>query len=71
MKKHIEESRETLRVIRYPELFRKIGLSRSQVWRLEKQGDFPRSIQLGKNSKGWIEADVDTWLTERRAARHG
>ncbi|MFC1537088.1 helix-turn-helix transcriptional regulator [Pseudomonadota bacterium] len=66
MKKQIDAARDSLRVIRFPELHRKIGLGRSQVWRLEKQGDFPKSIPLGKNSKGWIEADVNAWLEERR-----
>ncbi|TLS78024.1 AlpA family phage regulatory protein [Mariprofundus erugo] len=55
-----------MRVIRFPELHRRIGLCRSQIWRLEKQGDFPKSIPLGKNSKGWIEADVTAWLEARR-----
>jgi len=66
MKKQIVETRDTLRVIRFPELYRKIGLCHSQIWRLEKQGDFPKSIPLGKASKGWIEADVNAWLEERR-----
>ena len=66
MKKQIEATRDSLRVIRFPELHHKIGLCRSQVWRLERQGDFPKGIPLGKNSKGWIEADVNAWLEERR-----
>jgi len=66
MKEQIEKARDTLRVLRFPELHRKIGLCRTQVWRLEKQGDFPKGIRLGKNSKGWIEADVNAWLDERR-----
>jgi prophage regulatory protein len=66
MKEQTNEARDTLRVIRYPELFKKVGLCRSQIWRLERQGDFPKSIPLGKNSKGWIEADIDAWLNERR-----
>jgi len=66
MKEQIEETRDCLRVIRFPELFKKVGLCRSQIWRLEKSGDFPRSIPLGKNSKGWLESDVDAWLLARR-----
>jgi len=66
MKEQITETCESLRVIRYPELFKKVGLCRSQIWRLEKQGDFPKSIPLGKNSKGWIESDINAWLNERR-----
>jgi len=68
MTEQITEARDTLRVIRFPELFKKVGLCRSQIWRLEKQSAFPKSIHLGKNSKGWIEADIDAWLNERRKA---
>jgi prophage regulatory protein len=71
MKKHVPEISSSMRVIRFPELFRKVGLCRSQIWRLEKQGAFPKSIPLGINSKGWIESEIDAWLQERRAARHG
>jgi len=66
MKKQITETRDTLRVIRFPELFKKVGLCRSQIWRLERSGDFVKSIPLGKNSKGWLESDVDAWLLTRR-----
>jgi len=67
MKKQLEEIRNTMRVIRYPELFKMVPLCRSQIWRLEKSGDFPRSIPLGGNSKGWFYSDVEAWLNERRA----
>jgi len=68
MSKQIEETRETLRVIRYPELFKMVPLCRSQIWRLEKQGHFPKSIPLGGNSKGWFLSDIEAWLNERRQA---
>ncbi|TLS66503.1 AlpA family phage regulatory protein [Mariprofundus erugo] len=61
-----ETAHDSMRIIRFPELHRRIGLSRTQIWRLEKEGEFPKSIPLGKNSKGWIEADVIAWLLERR-----
>jgi len=31
-----------------------------------KQGDFPKSIPLGGNSKGWLLSDIEAWLNERR-----
>jgi prophage regulatory protein len=71
MTEQITETREILRAIRYPELYRKTGLHRSTIWRMERQGAFPKSIPLGKNSKGWLESEVDEWLNEKRAARHG
>ena len=67
MAKQIAEARETLRVLRFPELHKKVGLCRSQIWRMEQQGDFPKSIKLGANSRGWIEADVDAWLQSKMA----
>lgn len=66
MKQQAETSGSPMRVIRYPELHRKIGLCRTQIWRLEKEGKFPRSITLGSNSKGWLEHEVDAWLLEHR-----
>ena len=30
---------------------------------------FPKPIELGDNSVGFIEEEIDTWLAERAAAR--
>ena len=57
------------RVIRKPELFARIGLSDATVWRLERQGKFPKRIKLGGNSVAWLESEVVEWLDERKAAR--
>lgn len=58
-----------LRVIRWPDLHKKVGLSRVQIFRLERDGKFPSRIQLGPNSVGWLESDVDAWIEGR--ARSG
>lgn len=55
-------------ILREPEVGRRTGLSRSTRWRLERVGKFPRRRQLGENSVGWVEAEVDSWLREREAA---
>jgi len=57
-----------MKVIRYPELKNRVTLSRSQIWRLEKAGKFPRRIQISDNSVGWDEADIEEWLQARKAA---
>lgn len=62
------------RVIRKEELMSRIGLSDSTIWRLEKAGRFPRRIQLGGNSVGWLESEVCRWLqrkSEERGSRTG
>ena len=58
------------RVIRKPELLSRIPLSDPTIWRLEKAGRFPKRLQLGGNSVGWIEEEIEAWLAERMAARN-
>lgn len=57
------------RIIRKPELLNMIGLSDPTIWRMEKDGLFPKRLRLGGNSCGWLEAEVNSWLAERAAAR--
>ena len=60
---------EKERIIRKPELFRKIPLSDPTVWRLEKAGRFPKRIKLGGNAVGWFESEIDAWLETLSAER--
>ncbi len=57
------------RVIRNRELLKIVGLSAPTIWRMERAGRFPRRIQLGGNSVGWLSSEIETWLAECAAAR--
>lgn len=59
-----------MRVLRSPEVVQRVGLSRTQIWRLERAGNFPKRIQIGLNSVGWIEHEVDGWIEARAAERN-
>src|SRR5215204_268213 len=41
------------RFLRFRELAKRVGLSRSSVWRLERAGQFPRHRRLSSNTVGW------------------
>jgi predicted DNA-binding transcriptional regulator AlpA len=58
-----------LRVLREKDRFRLTGLSRVQAWRLEREGLFPKRIQLGVNSVGWIASELDAWIVAKASAR--
>lgn len=58
------------RVIRFPEVKRRVGYSRMHVDRLEKDGKFPKRIRLGENSVGWLESEVNAWLAAKVEARN-
>jgi prophage regulatory protein len=63
----MEKTKE--RVIRKPELLAIIGLSDPTIWRMEKEGKFPKRLRLGGNSCGWLESEIHGWLDERAAER--
>lgn len=53
------------RLIRFPEVKRIVGASRSTIDRKELAGEFPRRVPLGPNSVAWAESEVRTWVAQR------
>jgi len=50
-------------------MLNRTGLSRATQARLEAAGQFPGRVQLGPNSVGWIEEEVEQWIESRRVRR--
>ena len=57
------------RVLRQPQLSSKVGLRRSTLYHLIAKGLFPKPFEIvpGGRAKGWLEADIDEWLAQRKA----
>ena len=56
------------RLIYRPDLLRRIGLSYPTVWRMMREGKFPRGRAVGGKT-AWLESEIDHWiaaLPERR-----
>jgi prophage regulatory protein len=49
------------RVLRFPEVKRLTGLSRTTIWEQEKAGACPRHIRISPRA-GWFESHVSAWL---------
>jgi len=66
----MEAGSASLRVVRMGEARGKVGLCPSMIYELIDQGLFPRPFQLvpGGRAVGWLEADLDEWLRERKRA---
>jgi len=62
-----EKSR--IRIIRKPIVLEMVGVSDVTIWRWERDGKFPKRLQLGSNSCGWLESEVVEWLQARAAER--
>ena len=44
------------------------GLSRSSIYELMRDGEFPLPLQVGKRAVRWPESEIAAWLTERPRA---
>lgn len=51
------------RIIRLPGVKDATGLSRSTIYKKISGGDFPPPISLGDRAVGWLESDIEKWLT--------
>lgn len=58
-------SAEHTRILRKPAVLARTGLSDTTIWRLERKGEFPRSLRISAGAVGWREADIDAWIAER------
>ena len=60
----------TKRLIRFEDLRSKgISYSKTQLWRLEKRGQFPRRVAIGPGRHAWVESELDQFIADRIAAR--
>lgn len=52
-------------ILRLPVVKQRVGLSRSEIYRRESRGEFPRRISLGARAVGWFASDIELWVTSR------
>lgn len=52
--------------LRFPEVAKRVGLSRSSVWRLQRAGHSPQHRRLSPNTVGWWEPEIEAWLQSRQ-----
>ncbi|MFZ5657833.1 MAG: helix-turn-helix transcriptional regulator [Pseudomonadota bacterium] len=58
-----------LALLRFPEVHRRTGLSRSEIYRRIGAASFPAPIKLGERASAWAEHEVTAWIAERVAER--
>jgi prophage regulatory protein len=60
-----------MRILNYDDLKPEKGIcySKVQLWRLEKTGEFPKRVPLGRGRHGWAEHEINEWIRSRIAVR--
>ena len=41
------------------------GLSRSSIYKYIQDGKFPKPIRLGERAVGWLESEIENFLSQR------
>lgn len=64
-----KQIQDALTIIRRQQVESRTGLSRSSIYAGISAGTFPAPVPLGEKSVGWIEAEIQSWIESRVAAR--
>jgi prophage regulatory protein len=57
------------KILRLPQVRERTGLSTSTIYALIAEGSFPKQVPLGKHSVGFVESEIDDFITARVAKR--
>ena len=59
------------KIIKLPKTKSLTGLSRSTIYNRISENRFPRQVNLGGRSVGWVESEVLEWIDKRIVERDG
>jgi prophage regulatory protein len=53
------------RFIRMPEVEHRVGLKKTAIYQMIKNGSFPAPRKLAVNCSVWIESSIDGWIAQK------
>lgn len=54
-----------VRLIRLPEVIHRVGFSRASIYKMIREGTFPRQHKIGPRAVAWTEKSIDDWIREK------
>jgi len=58
-----------MKLLRVPQVKELTMLSSAGIYRLMKQGKFPKQIKIAERSSRWIQSEIMDFITEKMEAR--
>jgi prophage regulatory protein len=58
---------QSFNLLRRRDVSKKLRISKTQIYRLIRKGEFPAPFKLSERVSVWNEADIDVWLAEKSA----
>lgn len=65
MPNHLSPPRQSVQILRLPQVCKVTGLGRSMIYHLESVRRFPCRVRIGARAVGWVESEVQLWLADR------
>ena len=59
-----------LNILKATQVSARTSISIPHIRRLAREGKFPQPIQLTENRSGWLESDVDEWISKCLRKHH-
>ncbi|MDC0964398.1 AlpA family transcriptional regulator [Candidatus Pseudothioglobus singularis] len=60
-----------MQVIKLKTVIELTSLSSATIYRLVKNGEFPKQLKLAERSSGWLLAEINDWLESKSTLRNG
>ena len=60
-----------MRVIKITKVKELTSLSSATIYRLVKNGEFPKQLKLAERSSGWLLEEINDWLESKSTLRNG
>ncbi len=60
---------EKPKLIRVSAVMNLTGFSRSHIFTMARNGNFPKQVKLSPNTSAWVESEVLEWIEQRIALR--
>ena len=60
-----------MRVIKLKKVRELTSLSSATIYRLVKNGKFPKQLKLAERSSGWLLEEINDWLESKSILRNG
>lgn len=50
------------KILRLPEVIGRTGLRRDSIYRLGREGKFPRPLKISARATGWLSTEIDEFV---------
>ena len=54
-----------MQIWRLKKVMEQTGLGRSSIYKLIKEGSFPKPVPLGARAVGWVATEINAWIEDR------